>query len=325
MKAVLCTAYGEPDDLVVQSVPSPTVGKGKIKIAIHAAGVNFPDILMIQGKYQFKPPFPFSPGLEAAGEVLEVGAGVNLFKPGDRVMVTCGFGGFAEEVVAEEKSVFALPDGVEYVSAAGFPVTYGTSYHALVDRAKLQPGEVLLVHGAAGGVGLTAVELGKLMGASVIATVGADEKFEVVKRYGADHVINYNKENFRDRVLDITDKKGADVIYDPVGGDVFDLSMRCIAWEGRLLVIGFASGRIPELSVNRALLKGCQVVGVFWGSFAQRTPDRNREHFKILLDWCAEGKLKPHVSHTYPLDEAADALKMLLSRKATGKLVIKVR
>ncbi|MCG8696368.1 MAG: NADPH:quinone oxidoreductase family protein [Minwuiales bacterium] len=325
MKAVLCKAYGEPDDLVYEETASPSVGPRDVRVAIHACGVNFPDILLIQNKYQFKPELPFSPGLEVAGEVLEVGPEVKRFKAGDRVMVTCGHGGFAEEVAADEDSVFALPDGVTYKQAAGFPITYGTTYHALVDRANLQSGEVLLVHGAAGGVGLTAVEMGKLMGATVIGTVGSDAKMDIVREYGADHVINYSNESIRDRVKELTGDKGADVIYDPVGGDAFDQSMRCIAWEGRLLVIGFASGRIPELRANLALLKGCAVVGVFWGSFAKRNPDRNRAHFDKMLGWCAEGKLKPHVSMTFPLEQAPEALKALISRKATGKVLVEVR
>lgn len=325
MKAVLCKAYGEPDDLVYEETASPSVGPRDVRVAIHACGVNFPDILLIQNKYQFKPELPFSPGLEVAGEVLEVGPDVKRFKAGDRVMVTCGHGGFAEEVAADEDSVFALPDGVTYKQAAGFPITYGTTYHALVDRANLQSGEVLLVHGAAGGVGLTAVEMGKLMGATVIGTVGSDAKMDIVREYGADHVINYSNESIRDRVKELTGDKGADVIYDPVGGDAFDQSMRCIAWEGRLLVIGFASGRIPELRANLALLKGCAVVGVFWGSFAKRNPDRNRAHFDKMLGWCAEGKLKPHVSMTFPLEQAPEALKALISRKATGKVLVEVR
>ena len=325
MKAVLCKAYGEPDDLVYEDAPTPAVGDKDVLIAIHACGVNFPDILLIRDQYQFRPDLPFSPGLEVAGEVLKVGAKVGLFKPGDRVMATCGNGGYAEEVAVDENSVFHLPDAVTYTQAAGFPVTYGTTYHALVDRANMQPGETLLVHGAAGGVGLNAVEMGKMMGATVIGTVGSDEKMDIVRQYGADHVINYSTESIRDRVKELTDDHGADVIYDPVGGDAFDQSMRCIAWEGRLLVIGFASGRIPELRANLALLKGCSVVGVFWGSFAKRTPDVNRAHFETLLNWCAEGKLKPHVSMTFPLEQAAAALKALISRKATGKVLVQVR
>ncbi len=325
MKAVLCKAYGGPDDLVYEEVARPTVGDGEVRIAVHAAGVNFPDILLIENKYQFKPELPFSPGLEAAGEVLEVGAGVDLVAPGDRVMVTCGNGGFAEEVVVAERSVFRLPDQVSFEAAAAFSITYGTTYHALVERAELQAGEVLLVHGAAGGVGLTAVEMGKMMGATVIGTVGSDAKIDIVRQYGADHVINYTDDSIRDRVRELTGNQGADVIYDPVGGDAFDQSMRCIAWGGRLLVIGFASGRIPELRANIVLLKGCQVVGVFWGSFAERFPDRNRANFERLLGWCAEGKLTPHISMRFPLPEAAEALKALISRKATGKVLVTVR
>jgi NADPH2:quinone reductase len=325
MKALLCKAYGGPDDLVLEETDPPAVGPGDVHIAIHAAGVNFPDILLIENKYQVHPPLPFAPGLEVAGRVLAVGADVTRFKPGDRVMACCGHGGFAEEVAVAERSVFALPDAVDFVTAAGFPVVYGTTYHGLIDRGRMQAGEVLLVHGAAGGVGLSAVDMGKMLGATVIGTVGADAKMDIVRQYGADHVINYSTESIRDRVKELTDGKGADVIYDPVGGDAFDQSMRCINWAGRLLVIGFASGRIPELKANLALLKGCEVVGVFWGSFSEREPERSRGNFDTLLGWCAEGKLKPHVSMRFPLAQGGEALKALISRRATGKVIVDVR
>jgi len=325
MKAVLCKAYGPPESLVVEETAAPAVGKKQVKIAVHAAGLNFPDTLIIQGKYQFKPPFPFSPGMEIGGVVSEVGPEVTLVKPGDRVMASTGNGGFAEEAVAPEQAVYRIPDSMDFASAAAFPITYGTTYHALIDRAQMKPGEWLLVHGAGGGVGLNAVEMGKLLGARVIATAGSDEKLQVAKQYGADHLINYSNEKVRDRVKEITGGNGADVIYDPVGGDVFDESMRCIAWEGRLLVIGFASGRIPQLPVNLVLLKGCEVVGVFWGSFTAREPDRNRANFATMLKWYAEGKLKPHVSATYSLDQVPQAMQALLDRKIAGKAVITVR
>ena len=325
MKAVLCKAYGPPESLVLEETNAPPVGKGQVKIAVHAAGLNFPDTLIIQGKYQFKPPFPFSPGMEIGGVVSEVGPGVSLVKAGDRVMASTGNGGFAEEAVAPETAVYRIPDNMDFASAAAFPITYGTTYHALIDRAHMRPGEWLLVHGAGGGVGLNAVEMGKLLGAKVIATAGSDEKLKVAQQYGADHLINYSSEKIRDRVKEITGGNGADVIYDPVGGDVFDESMRCIAWEGRLLVIGFASGRIPQLPVNLVLLKGCEVVGVFWGSFTARTPDRNRANFAEMLKWYAEGKLKPHVSATFGLDQVPQAMQALLDRKIAGKAVITVR
>ncbi|HYM31028.1 MAG TPA: NADPH:quinone oxidoreductase family protein [Candidatus Cybelea sp.] len=325
MKAVLCKAYGPPESLVLEDVPSPKVGQNQVRIAVHAAGVNFPDLLVTQGKYQFKPPFPFSPGMEVGGVVLEVAPDVKTVKVGDRVMASTGTGGFAEEVVAPGQSVYRIPDSMDFASAAAFPITYGTTYHALIDRGHLKAGEWLLVHGAGGGVGLTAVEVGKLLGARVIATAGSDEKLAVAKKYGADHLINYSHEKVRDRVKEITGDKGADVIYDPVGGDVFDESLRCIAWEGRLLVIGFAAGRIPQAPANLILLKGCEVVGVFWGSFTARTPDANRKNFETMLKWYAEGKLKPYVSSTYPLDKVADAMNALAARKVAGKAVIAVR
>ena len=325
MKAVLCKAFGPPESLVIEEVPSPKVGPKDVRIAVHAAGLNFPDTLIIEGKYQFKPPFPFSPGMEVGGVVLEVGSEVTLVKPGQRVTASTGNGAFAEEAVAPEQNVHPIPDSMDFAAAAAFPVTYGTTYHALVDRANLQPGEWLLVHGAGGGVGLNAVELGKLMGARVIATAGSPEKLKLAQSYGAEAIIDYSKEKIRDRVKEITGGHGADVIYDPVGGDVFDESMRCIAWEGRLLVIGFASGRIPQLPANLVLLKGCEVVGVFWGSFAQREPMRNRANFATMLQWFADGKLKPHVSSSFGLDEVPQAMRALLARKVTGKAVIRVR
>lgn len=325
MKAVLCKAFGGPETLVVEEAPSPAVGRRDVKIAVHAAGLNFPDTLIIQGKYQFKPPFPFSPGMEVGGIVLEVGADVSHIKVGQRVMATTGHGGFAEEVCAPEQSVYPIPDTMSFEEAAGFPITYGTTYHALVDRAHIKPGEWLLVHGAGGGVGLNAVELGRNLGAKVIATAGSATKLALAKQYGAEHLIDYSKEKIRDRVKEITGGTGADVIYDPVGGDVFDESIRSINWEGRLLVVGFAAGRIPEVPANLVLLKGCQIVGVFWGAFAQRDPARNRANFEQLLKWFEEGRVKPHVSSHFQLTEVPQAMAALLARKVSGKAVIKIR
>jgi NADPH2:quinone reductase len=325
MKAVLCKAYGPPESLVIEDVPSPKVGPKDVRIAVHAAGVNFPDTLIITGKYQFKPPFPFTPGMEVGGVVLEVGAEVTTAKVGDRVMASTGTGAFAEEVVAQQQSVYRIPDNMSFDAAAAFMVTYGTTYHALIDRGHLKPGEWLLVHGAGGGVGITAVEMGKLLGAKVIATAGSAEKLAAAKQYGADYLINYTTEKVRDRVKEITGDKGADVIYDPVGGNVFDESLRCIGWEGRLLVIGFAAGRIPSAPANLILLKGCEVVGVFWGAFAARSPDVARHNFETMLKWSAEGKLKPYVSAHFPLDKVPEAMNALLARKVAGKAVITVR
>ncbi len=325
MKAMLCKAYGTPDVLSFEDVEEPTIEPGLVKISVHRAGVNFPDSLVIAGKYQVQPPFPFSPGMECAGIVTEIGDDVDTVKVGDRVMAEHGDGGYAEYVLAPQETTFKIPDNMTFDQAAAFPITYGTTYHALVDRAAIQPAEVLLVHGAAGGVGLNAVELGRILGAFVIATVGSDEKMDIVKEYGADYVINYKKESIRERVKALTDGNGADVIYDPVGGDIFDESIRCINWQGRLLVIGFASGRIADLKTNLALLKGCSVVGVFWGEFASRTPDLNRINFEAMLQMFQNGKLNPHICKHFSLQQANDAINFVLSRKSTGKVIIKVR
>jgi NADPH2:quinone reductase len=326
MKAVVCKAFGPPESLAIDQVASlPTPGKHEVKIAVHAAGLNFPDTLMVAGKYQVKPPFPFSPGMECAGVVAEVGEEVTEVKPGDRVTAMPGHGGMAEEVIAPASFVFRIPDTMTFEQAAGFPVTYGTVYYALVDRARLQAGEVLMVHGAAGGVGSSAVELGKLLGATVIATAGSDEKLEVARRLGAEHGINYSKESIKDRTKTLTGNRGADVIFDPVGGNVFTESLRSIAMDGRLLVIGFASGQIPEAPANLILLKNCAVVGVYWEGFAKSNPQRNRENFAALFRWFEAGKLKPPVSKVFPLDQVPQAMNVLLSRQATGKLVISIR
>ena len=325
MKAVLCKAFGPADTLVLEEVASPTPAKNEILIDVHSAAVNFPDTLIIEGKYQFKPPFPFSPGGEAAGVVAAVGEKVSHLKPGDRVMALTGWGSFAEQVAAPSYNVMPIPKGIDFNSAAAFGMTYGTSMHALKQRANLQPGETLLVLGASGGVGLAAVEIGKAMGARVIAAASSAEKLEVAKAAGADALINYSEESLKDRVKELTGGQGADVIYDPVGGDLFDAAVRAINWNGRLLVVGFASGRIPELPVNLALLKGASVVGVFWGSFAQRQPQDNLANFQQLFAWYAEGKLKPLVSQTFPLERAADAINALANRTAVGKVVVEVR
>ncbi|MDH4555937.1 NADPH:quinone oxidoreductase family protein [Pseudomonas sp. BN417] len=325
MKAVLCKAFGPADTLVLEEVASPTPAKNEILIDVYSAAVNFPDTLIIEGKYQFKPPFPFSPGGEAAGVVAAVGEKVSHLKPGDRVMALTGWGSFAERVAVPSYNVMPIPKGIDFNSAAAFGMTYGTSMHALKQRANLQPGETLLVLGASGGVGLAAVEIGKAMGARVIAAASSAEKLEVAKAAGADALINYSEENLKDRVKELTGGQGADVIYDPVGGDLFDAAVRAINWNGRLLVVGFASGRIPELPVNLALLKGASVVGVFWGSFAQRQPQDNLANFQQLFAWYAEGKLKPLVSQTFPLERTAEAIKTLASRQAVGKVVVEVR
>ena len=325
MKAVLCTQWGSPEDLVVEEVESPMVAAGQVKMAVHACGINFGDTLMIAGQYQVKPPFPFTPGFEVAGEIMEAGEGVTQYKAGDRVIAFTDYGGYAEEVVVRAASCLPIPHNMNFVDAAAFMVAYGTSHLALDHRARLQAGEVLLVHGAAGGVGLTAVEIGKQMGATVIATASTPAKLAIAQQYGADHLINYREENFRDRVKEITDGKGADVIYDPVGGDVFDQSLRCINWEGRLLVIGFASGHIPQAPANLTLVKNCSIVGVYWGAYAIKQPLTLLQSMQTLLGWYSQGKLKPHISATFPLEQVAQAMNMLTNRQSTGKVVLTVR
>lgn len=325
MKAVLCKAFGPAETLVLEDVASPEPKKNEVLLQVHAAGVNFPDTLIIEGKYQFKPPFPFSPGGEAAGVVGAVGEKVTHVKPGDRVMALTGWGSFAEEVAVPGYNVMPIPDGMDFASAAAFGMTYGTSMHALKQRANLQPGETLLVLGASGGVGLAAVEIGKAMGAKVIAAASSDAKLEVAKAAGADVLINYSEGSLRDKLKEITGGQGVDVIYDPVGGDLFEEAFRSIAWNGRMLVVGFASGTIPSLPANLTLLKGASLVGVFWGSFAQRQPQDNAANFQQLFSWFAEGKIKPLVSQTFPLEKAADAINHLGQRKAVGKVVVTVR
>ncbi|TMD25813.1 MAG: NADPH:quinone oxidoreductase family protein [Chloroflexi bacterium] len=322
MKAVLCKEYGPPESLVIEDIPSPRPGKGQVVITVKACGVNFPDTLIIEGKYQFKPALPFSPGGEVSGIVKELGEGVNTVKVGDRVIAFTGWGGFAEEVVTEAAKLIPIPGDIDFATAASFTLVFGTAHHALKDRAHIKPGETLLVLGAAGGVGLASVELGKLMGARVIAAASSDEKLEVCKQHGADDVINYTNEDLRERVKTLTGGNGVDVIVDPLGGNYSEPALRSIAWNGRFLVIGFAAGDIPRIPLNLTLLKGCSIVGVFWGSFTEHEPRHNQENLQELLTWLTEGKLKPHISATYPLGHAADALNDVLNRKVKGKVVL---
>ncbi|MCY4070455.1 MAG: NADPH:quinone oxidoreductase family protein [Chloroflexi bacterium] len=324
MKAVLCKSFGAPNQLTVEDVPSPPVKGGEVKIRVRACGVNFPDALMIQGLYQLKPPFPFSPGLEVAGDIIEVGQGVDAERVGQRIMATMMFGGFAEEVVVPQSSALPMPDNMSYERGAGFPLVYGTAHVALSHRARLQAGETLLVLGAAGGVGLAAVEIGKLMSVRVIAAASSAQKLALARSHGADETINYNNENLRDRIKSLTEGRGADVIFDPVGGDIFDQAVRRIAWEGRYLVIGFASGRIPTLPANIALLKNASMVGLFWGAYLSQDPDVIKRSFQQLLAWYAKGRLRPHIHRTYALEDAPNALEDLINRKAMGKLVLMV-
>lgn len=322
MKAVLCKAYGLPEQLVVEEVPSPQAGKGQVVITVQACGINFPDVLIIQGKYQFKPEMPFSPGGEVAGIVKQVGDGVRHFKEGDKVIAFTGWGGFATEVVVDAARLIPMPDAMDFITASAFVMTYGTAHYALKDRAKLQAGETLLVLGAAGGVGLATVELGKVMGARVIAAASSDEKLAVCQQHGADEVINYAKEDLRERIKSLTDGNGVDVVFDPVGGSYSEAALRSMAWEGRFLVIGFAAGDIPRIPLNLTLLKGCSIVGVFWGSFTARDPRRNQAHLQELVTWFTEGKLKPYISATYSISQAAEALNAMMQRKVAGKIVL---
>ncbi|HEX4475981.1 MAG TPA: NADPH:quinone oxidoreductase family protein [Polyangiaceae bacterium] len=323
MKAMLCTEYGPPEKLVLTDVPSEQPGRGQIKIGVQAAGVNFPDVLIIKGEYQFKPTPPFAPGAEVSGDVLAVGEGVTDFQPGDRVIGMTGWNGFAEEVNVDATRCLAMPASMSYETGAAFSMTYGTSYHALVQRGRLAQGETLLVLGATGGVGTAAIEIGRLLGAKLIAAGGDDTKLDVVKRqYGVEHVVNYRTGSLKDQVKTLTNGQGADVIYDAVGGDLFEQSLRSINWDGRLLVVGFASGTIPQAKANLVLLKGCAIVGVFWGAFTAREPAVNRQNFAQLFRWHDEGKLKPHISHRFPLARAADALAAIVNREVVGKAIL---
>ncbi len=322
MKAVLCKAWGPPESLVVEDVPSRSPGAGEVLIRVRAAGVNFPDVLIVQKKYQIQPPLPFTPGAEVAGDVIAVGEGVKHVKVGDRVVSFCGVGGFAEEVVAPAAVTMPLSPGMPYEMAAAFTLTYCTSWHAVKDRAQLKAGEAMLVLGAAGGVGLAAVEIGKALGARVIAAASSDEKLAVCKAHGADVLINYETQDLREAIKAATNGKGPDVIYDPVGGKYAEPAFRSIGWRGRYLVIGFANGEIPALPWNLALLKGASLVGVFWGDFAKREPQANAAGITEMMGWIKEGKLKPLVSKTYSLEDTKQALLDLQARKATGKLVV---
>ena len=293
-------------------------------LSVKAASVNFPDVLIIQNKYQVKPPLPFSPGSEMAGVVKSVGDGVTAFTPGDAVMAITTYGAFAEEVKTEARRLLPIPAGMEFATAAAFGLTYATSEHALCDRGALKAGETLLVLGAAGGVGLAAIEIGKILGARVIACASADDKLAVCRAHGADDTINYATEDLRERIKAITGGKGADVVYDPVGGPYTEPALRSIAWRGRLLVVGFAAGEIPKIPLNLTLLKGCAIVGVFWGEFTKHEPESFAAAMSKLSRWYGEGRLKPHISATLPLERAAEALTLMAERKVKGKVVLTV-
>ncbi len=321
MKALICKQYGPPESLVTEEIPSLQPGRNQVVISVKACGVNFPDTLIIQGKYQFKPSFPFSPGGEVAGIVKEVGEDVKHLQEGDNVFAMPGWGGMAEELLVDANRAFKMPPGMDYKVAASLMYTYGTSYHALKDRAQLKAAETLLVLGAAGGVGLAAVNLGKIMGAKVIAAASSDEKLALCKEYGADGLINYTKEDLRESLKTLAGG-GVDVVYDPVGGNYAEPALRAMNWKGRYLVVGFAAGQIPALPFNLALLKGCSIVGVFWGAFAEREPKANFQNIGELFQFYQRGELKPYIQKTYSLAEAPQALYDMLERKAMGKLII---
>jgi NADPH2:quinone reductase len=322
MKAIVCSKFGTPDTLKYQEIKIPNPKEGEILITVKACSVNFPDTLIIQGKYQFKPEFPFSPGCDVAGIIEKVGENVKHFKVGDAIVGFIPFGGFAEKAIVKAIDCFPKPRGMSMVNASAFLLAYGTSYHALKDRANLQKGETILILGASGGVGLTALELAKLMGAKVIAAASSQEKLNLCKEFGADEVINYTEENLKDRVKELTNGKGVDVIYDPVGGAFSELALRAIAWRGRHLVVGFANGEIPKIPINLTLLKGASIVGVFWGAFAQKEPKKSLENIQQLLTWFVKGEVKPHIDKTYSLKEAPKALEYMMQRKVKGKIVI---
>lgn len=325
MKAVVCNRLGDPSVLELEERPSRAPGNGEVRVRLKAAALNFPDILMIAGGYQVKPELPFIPGIEAAGEIVEAGAGVSGWKVGDRVIVTGAgdpLGLFAEETTVPASALNSIPKGMGFAEASGYLATYATSYHGLVDRGRLRAGETLVVHGATGGVGTAAVQIGKHLGATVIATGGDDGKLEAVRAMGADHVINYSREDIRERVKELTGGKGANVIYDPVGGAAFEASMRCIALEGRILIIGATSGTYTPAKTNHILIKEIEVIGVLHGTWRDRHPEKFVENMRVLGEWAEAGHIAPHVGRTYPLEQAADALRALANREIVGKCVL---
>jgi NADPH:quinone reductase len=322
MKAVVARAFAPLEQLELAEVPEPVPGPGQVLIEVRACGVNFLDGLIVQGKYQTKPALPFAPGAEVAGEIRAVGAGVTALSPGLRVLATTGYGGYAQLALAEAASVLPLPPQMDFVTAACFPIVYATSLHALKERAQLRAGETLLVLGAAGGVGLTAVEIGRLMGARVIACASSEEKLALARERGADMLVNYSGGELRERLKELTGGRGVDVVYDPVGGAYAEACVRSLAAFGRYLVIGFASGEIPKIPLNLLLLKQSSLVGVFWGAFAKAHPAQNAADFAELFAWYAEGRLRPHISETFPLERYREALDAVVSRRARGKVAL---
>ncbi|WP_213778397.1 NADPH:quinone oxidoreductase family protein [Caballeronia sp. dw_276] len=322
MRAIRCNQYGPPDSLVLETLPDLKPGADEVVIDVRAASVNFPDVLIIQNKYQTKPELPFTPGAEFAGVVREVGANVRRLKVGMRVAAYTAQGAFADQAVAREAACIPLPEDIDFSSASAVTLAYGTSHHAVVDRAALKAGETLLVLGAAGGVGLAAVEIGKALGARVIAAASSAEKLALCVEHGADATIDYSNENLRDRIKVLTDGRGPDVIYDPVGGEYAEPAFRSIGWRGRYLVVGFANGEIPKLALNLTLLKGASIVGVFWGQHVQREPELVSAAMQQIFGWIKEGRLRPHITKRYPLERAAEAFSDMASRRVTGKIVI---
>jgi NADPH2:quinone reductase len=324
MKAILCRELGGPEKLELADIPDPAPVEGEVLVRVNVVGLNFFDTLMLAGKYQFRPELPFSPGAECAGTVEALGQGVSGWRIGERVAGFPGFNGCRERIVVRADRLLAVPDGVSDEQAAGLIVTYGTSLHALKDRARLEPGETLAVLGAAGGVGLAAVEIGQAMGARVIACASSQDKLDLARRHGAELTLDYAKEDLKEGLRRLTQGKGVDVIYDPVGGDLSEAALRSIAWQGRFLVIGFAAGTIPKIPLNLALLKGCDIKGVFWGSFIERDREAHRANMAQIFAWTLEKKLSAHVHAVFPLADTADALGLLLRREARGKVLVKI-
>lgn len=322
MKAVLCKFHGKPETLVIEDVTSPKAGLGEVIISVKACGLNFPDTLIIAGKYQFQPDLPFSPGGEVAGIIKEIGSDVVHLKVGDRVMSGTGWGGFAQEVKAMASNVFKLASGMDFVTAASSMMTYGTSYHGLVNRANLKKGETILILGAAGGVGTAAIQIAKTIGATVIAAASSNAKLDYCKGIGADYTINYNTEDLKLRAKEFTNGKGVDVIYDPVGDKYAEPALRSIAWKGRYLVVGFAAGDIPKFPLNLPLLKGCSIIGVFWGGFFRNEPEQNAINFQTLVKWFQEGKLETKIYKRYKLEQVAEAMNAMTNKEVMGKIVL---
>ena len=322
MKAMVCRELTGIDGLALEDISPPVLTAGQVRVQVRACGVNFADSLIIRGQYQVQPPPPFSPGFEVAGEVLETGESVEGFAVGDRVIAIPPHGGYAEQVVVNVNRCVAMPATMPWEHGAAFPVVFGTSHVALWHRARLRAGETLVVHGASGGVGLTAVAIGKQLGATVIATASSPDKLEVARQHGADHLVDSSHQDVRERIKELTDGRGADVVYDPVGGDLFAASLRSIAFEGRILVIGFAGGTVPQIPANHLLVKNVDVIGLNWPAYAELNPQVMTESFRILTDWYLQGAIQPHISATYPLERAVEALRFVVTRKSTGKVVI---